>query len=334
MFQRLLLCALLGLALPAAAGLSFRNLDDQAHISGPKLTPKDFAGKVVAVEEFGFQCPPCRASLPHMAKLAKSLAGKPVVFLGSHVQGRADAAVRKLLQDAKCEYPVYQWFSVEGAPRSIGIPHAYVYDARGKVVWNGNPYSDYADFEKAILSAAKSAGKPLSGSLVEGMELTTCKDVVRRLIPGQNFEPTLKLLQSRVDRGGPAAAEAKAILERCEAWAAETQAAIAEAIEERPSEALLLGKLYTRSLPSRSAELRERLSALSKDPLTQRLAASRQTLDKFWQTPAKTPNAKKALLGKVNMQLKQLGLQSPEQETPDARDVKSRWEAFAKELAN
>lgn len=319
-------------AAPLLAGLSFRNLDDKAHICGPKLSPKDLAGKVIAVEEFGYQCPPCRASLPHMAKLAKSLAGKPVVFLGSHVQGRADEAVIKLMQGAKCEYPVYQWFAVNGAPKAIGIPHAYVYDSRGNMIWHGDPYGDYAAFEKAILTAAKAASKAIPNSLVEGLEIKHCKDLARRLTFGQNIEPVLKTLQARSAKGGPAGEEAKAILAHLDAWAETTAADLRQTLESSPSQALAMGQPFCRTLPSRTAEFREPLANAAKDPLTRRLATARQNLLKLRATKAETPNAKKALLAKVNQQLRQLTPPPGTEETEDLRNVRQLWEAFAKEL--
>ena len=44
-------------------------LSDSSYITGPKITDKDLRGKVVLIEFWGLNCPPCRASLPHMQEL-------------------------------------------------------------------------------------------------------------------------------------------------------------------------------------------------------------------------------------------------------------------------
>lgn len=321
----------------ALSAVEVRNLDDANHISGPKLKAKDLEGKVIAVEEWGLHCPPCKASLPHMAKLAKELAkDSRVVFLGAHFQGRNDAAIRKLLEANGCEYPVYQMFKVSGSPNPSGIPHAYVVDHHGKTVWSGYPN---ADFKQAIEDAMKAVPRAVPGSLVNGMELVHAKDMARRLVAGRNVEGALKQLQARLQRGGAAAEEAKAIIARCDAWAEAMAKEVGESLETKPSQALSAGKLYlrtfpTRTFPTRAAELREALAKAAKDPLTARLAASREALEKLRQANASTANARKALLSKVNMQLRQLGTLSADAANEDFADVKALWEAYAEELAD
>src|SRR5690606_10496950 len=43
-------------------------------------------GKVVVVEQWGVRCPPCIASLPEMAKLARRYDSKGLVVVGQEVQ--------------------------------------------------------------------------------------------------------------------------------------------------------------------------------------------------------------------------------------------------------
>ena len=51
-----------------------------------------------------------------------------------------------MLKTARVKYPVMAGGS---APGSTGtIPHACVFDASGKLVWNGNPNDD--NFERAV----------------------------------------------------------------------------------------------------------------------------------------------------------------------------------------
>ncbi|RYD31263.1 MAG: redoxin domain-containing protein [Verrucomicrobiaceae bacterium] len=98
------------------------------------------AGKVVVVEEWGVNCPPCIASLPDLAKMAKSGGKKGLVVVGLERQ-----------QSTKVEYPVQSGGS---APGSSGtIPHVCVFDVTGKLVFNGNPHDE--DFERAVKKALR-----------------------------------------------------------------------------------------------------------------------------------------------------------------------------------
>ena len=314
--------------------LDVSGLEPEAHIAGPTLREKDLKGKVVAVEDWGVNCPICKNSLPQMGKLAKSLAkDSRVVFVGSHVQRRDDATARALLEKAGCDYPVYQGFRVAGAPTSSAIPFAYVVDHRGEVVWSGNPASEHKAFAKAIADAAKAVPTPIPGSLLDGMEVRFAKDMPRRLVIGRNVEGALQQLRARARRGGEAGAEAEAIVARCEAWADETEAAIREALPTRPSKALALGRDYLRTFPTRAASLKAEFAALAKDPALQPLLLSRQTLARLRATPAKTANARKAALARAQMQLRRLdGLAAQGAPEADLADLRAEWQALIAEL--
>ena len=104
------------------------------------------AGKVVVVEEWGVNCPPCIASLPDLAKLAKSNAKKGLVVVGLERQNSPKEAILKVLKSARVGYPVMAGGSAPG--NTGGIPHVCVFDGTGKLVWNGNPHD--GDFERAV----------------------------------------------------------------------------------------------------------------------------------------------------------------------------------------
>ena len=92
--------SLLALALSAgvmsASAAGWTNLDDALHISGPKLSESQLRGKVVMIDCWGVNCPPCRALLPRMQNLWKTYKNRPFVLIGSHRQGRDDERVREL----------------------------------------------------------------------------------------------------------------------------------------------------------------------------------------------------------------------------------------------
>ncbi len=328
------LCGMVAVAwATVAAALEVINLTDEMHVSGPKLKPADLEGKVVVVEAFGLTCPPCRAVLPHIGDLAREIKGKPALVIGTHVWQRNDEAVRELLKRSKCNYSVYQQFSVTGSPRINGVPYAMIFDHKGQLFWGGHPANK--DFVAKVIEAIEAVPvrHVVGTSLAEGMALRHCKDLERRLLVGQNIEPALETLRQRIQRGGEAGEEAQALLKRCEAWIEQSDAEIRETLVSTPSKALLLAKTFSRTVPSRAAEFQEAIALAAKNAATTRLAASRQTLEKLRQSAAKAPATRRSLLPKVQMQLKQLGLQGEAALDTDFQDVKAQWEAFAAELS-
>lgn len=111
----------------------------------------ELTGKVVVVEEWGVNCPPCLASLPDMAKLAKSYENKGLVVVGLECQNSPKENILKILKSARVKYPVMAGGSAPGGTGTI--PHACVFDTTGKLVWTGNPHDD--NFERAVKKALR-----------------------------------------------------------------------------------------------------------------------------------------------------------------------------------
>lgn len=113
------------------------------------------AGKVVVVEKWGVNCPPCIASLPNLAKMARSGEKKGLVVIGLECQNSPKEVILKVLKNARVEYPV---MAGGAAPGSTGtIPYVCVFDTAGKLVWNGNPHHE--DFERAVKKELRSVSK-------------------------------------------------------------------------------------------------------------------------------------------------------------------------------
>jgi thiol-disulfide isomerase/thioredoxin len=112
-------------------------------------------GKVVVVEEWGVNCPPCIASLPELAKLAKRYEKKGLVVVGLERQGSSKEDILEVLKDARVKFPVMSGGA--GPVPSDGIPHAMVFGTDGKLVWHGHPAD--GDFEKSVKTALKGVAK-------------------------------------------------------------------------------------------------------------------------------------------------------------------------------
>ncbi|MGC4013192.1 MAG: TlpA disulfide reductase family protein [Luteolibacter sp.] len=110
-------------------------------------------GKVVVVEEWGVNCAPCIASLPELAKMAKTYEKSGLVVVGLERQGSTKEAINKVLDAAKVKYAVQAGGA--GPVPSSGIPHALIFAADGKLAWHGNPHDE--DFEKEVKKALRDA---------------------------------------------------------------------------------------------------------------------------------------------------------------------------------
>lgn len=146
---------LTALCLTATVGLasivSAAELGDPAaplHISdwvkGKPVKLADLKDKQIAVVEFwATWCPPCRESIPHLTKLQKQF--KDVVFIG--VSDEDSATVKKFVvkMGDQMDYTVAvdeDEKTADGYMKAFGIngiPHAFIVNKEGKIVWSGHP---------------------------------------------------------------------------------------------------------------------------------------------------------------------------------------------------
>jgi thiol-disulfide isomerase/thioredoxin len=115
-----------------------------------KGKPVDLAagkGKQVFVIEFwATWCPPCRASIPHLTELQKKFKDVPFVGISDEDQTTVKKFVEKM--GDKMDYTVAvdkdrkTSAAYMGAFGIDGIPHAFIVDKQGRVVWHGHPMTD------------------------------------------------------------------------------------------------------------------------------------------------------------------------------------------------
>lgn len=265
-------------ALQAALLYQINGLNDGAHVNGPKLTEKDLEGKVLLIEEWGKDCPPCIGSLPHMQKVYEkfSKTGK-FMLIGSHCQQRIDEEIIARLTKAGAEYPVYQFIGIKGAPSSNGIPFAYLVDHTGKVVWSGHP----SECESAIAAAIKVAPTKIPGSIIGNMDIKYNKGVIKQLCQGKNIEPALKSLAAKATKDDDTGKEATKIIARCDEWLEEQIAAIEEMKAVSPSQTVQLISTLKRTWPTKAADYTETYDTLMKSLDVQKLIQIRATFTKL-----------------------------------------------------
>ena len=117
-----------------------------------KGQPVDLAaGKgraVVVVEFWATWCPPCRLSIPHLTDLQKKFKEKNVVVVA--VTDEQASIVKEFVSkmDDKMDYTVAVDKDRKTSVAYLeafgigGIPHAFIVDKDGRIVWHGHPMAD------------------------------------------------------------------------------------------------------------------------------------------------------------------------------------------------
>lgn len=268
MNNTVVLAALAAFSAVSLNAATWRGLTDGGHYSGPKITDADLDGKVVMVDQWGINCPPCRALLPAMQKLWNANKSKPFMLIGSHCQGRKPDEVMALVNANKLTYPIYDWAGLADAPSSGGgLPFMYVVDHRGKVVYSGRSHEEAeAAVQKAI--AAIGAMPTLCG----GVQLLAFKAMERQLVLGKPVKTHIKALKAAVKKGEAKnatalqqkqAEEARAILSAIEEAKTDAKNEIESKRESDPEWAYKLAKAFVVTFPADGAELKSQLSGMA-----------------------------------------------------------------------
>lgn len=101
------------------------------------VTLKGLCGKVVVLEFWATWCGPCVQGIPHLNELQRKFAGKDFQVLTLVEEGHK--TMDPFLKRNHPEYPIgLESTSLEDYGIT-GIPHAFVVDKAGKIVWHGHP---------------------------------------------------------------------------------------------------------------------------------------------------------------------------------------------------
>lgn len=117
------------------------------------LTLASLRGKVVLVEFWATWCGPCVTCIPHLNELHRQYAGRNFELLSFVEEGHQ--TMDKFLTRTSVEYPIgLESGSLEDYGIS-SIPHAFLIDQNGKIIWHGNSAS--SEMDKAISTALSEA---------------------------------------------------------------------------------------------------------------------------------------------------------------------------------
>lgn len=292
-------------AAATACALDWRNLDDANWVSGPKLTPESLEGKVILVDEWGVNCPPCRALLPRIEQIWQSFRPKGLVVIGSHRQGDQKARILELRAENKLTYPIYLGAGIEGEPSNGGgIPFMYVINSVGEIVYSGR---DERAATTAIVNAITDMPDP--NSLIGSMVPVKFKAMAKDLVLGKNVETKLITLKSAAKKTTAEGKEADAILKALDKSKERIAARIKKNLDKRPGAALTDITLYSRSWPSAAAEFAEDKKNLEAIPEVRKLQQAAASLAKVTSKPPRNSGGARtslAALAPIEKQLEAL----------------------------
>jgi len=89
--------------------------------------------------------------MPHLVEVEKKYRKKGLRLIAAEMQNSSKDRIEAIVKEHKIEFTVTN--GVRGPVSVRGIPHAIVFGADGKIVFNGHPASE--DFEKSIQAAVK-----------------------------------------------------------------------------------------------------------------------------------------------------------------------------------
>lgn len=146
----------------AELGVSAPALSVAEWVKGKAVNLNEGKGKNIYVVEFwATWCPPCRASIPHLTELQKKFKDQSVTFIG--ISDETVSVVKPFVtkMGAKMEYTVAldkdrkTSAAYMGAFGVGGIPHAFVVDKTGAIVWHGHPMGGLDKAIEAVLAGKK-----------------------------------------------------------------------------------------------------------------------------------------------------------------------------------
>jgi thiol-disulfide isomerase/thioredoxin len=194
----------------ADAGITAAGIQLGGHVAGPMLAAESLAHRVVLLEFWGVNCPPCIKSMPLLEELNREFGPRGLVVVGAHAQGGSVAELQPKVKELGVSFTIVERGSVEGGMDFQGIPHCMLFDHTGACVYRGSPFELGDAVARAV--AAAPAG------VLEGRKLVKLAALGATLVDERAFGVALKKAEGLASaKDADTAAEAKYVVEKLSA---------------------------------------------------------------------------------------------------------------------
>lgn len=177
------------------------------YISGPKVGPNDFVGKVVIFDYWGSEIVNLKNPISHLSRIAELADTDELIIISSQVQAKGQTKDLWTKNGGSEKIQVVDGGGIPSAQVST-IPKTFIFDHNGKMVYDGYPHKIDLQFVKKLLADAP-------GPLLEyGYIYITCSAEAAALKNvNTNIAPVLKSLRKKKEKGDDETkAEAQRIL--------------------------------------------------------------------------------------------------------------------------
>lgn len=129
-----------------------------ADLSGKTWRLKDLAGRAVLINVWATWCGPCKAELPHLAKLYEKVKDRTDVQILTLSVDEDPGLVAPFMKEKGYAFPALPALAfVTDLLGSYGIPQNWILDSKGVWRWTGGPDGPDAEWEQAMLKQLESA---------------------------------------------------------------------------------------------------------------------------------------------------------------------------------
>jgi len=215
----------------AAAEISLAGLRLGQPIAGPAMSPESLAHRVVVLEFWAVNCPPCLQSMPALEQLHRQHAAAGLAVIGAHAQAAAPEEVRQVVEQLGVTFPIFDSATVEGGMGFSGIPHCMVFDHTGACIYRGHPTQAH----DVILTAIRSS----PASVLEGRSLVKLASLAGQLRDEATFGAVMRRVQAQTtSKDQQLAEEAEYVADRLEAYGRRLLDSAEKAMRDDPVRAL------------------------------------------------------------------------------------------------
>jgi len=141
-----------------------------AALDGRRHSLAEYRGRVVLVNFWATWCAPCRAEMPSLERLRRSLEGEPFVLLAVNV-GEDAAAVRAFAEQLPMGFPLLldRDTQVARAWGARALPVTFVVGPEGRIRYQALGERNWADVEiRSRLRALMPGARPLESARLAG----------------------------------------------------------------------------------------------------------------------------------------------------------------------